>query len=335
MKKTGKWLTFGGLALGIVSVVVGVVLLVIGVQKLADVERDALAINRAGEVAGEFTREYPAQAGDVVVIYASSRTAASVASCEVRGGPAPAEPGPTQMKDLEITFNGSTVVPVTAFRFTQSGDYVLACQGPGMVAGAPLSTSAFMQTGFGALLAVFGGMLGGLLLIIGVVLWIVGNNKEKNAAATQAYGGQPYGGQPYGGQPFSNQPFPGQQPYPAAGQPYPGQQPYQGQQPYPGQPYPAPGQQQPPAYGPQSYGAQPEQPTTLNQPLPGEPYTVGQPISADNEPETVVHQPIPEASGSEWSATPDPETPDSPACDSATPESDAPGADGPARGDSS
>ncbi|MFZ2511453.1 MAG: hypothetical protein WAW85_10240 [Gordonia sp. (in: high G+C Gram-positive bacteria)] len=327
MKKTGKWLTFSGLALGILAVIVGVVLLVLGLQKLADVERDAVAINRAGEVAGEFTRDYPARAGDVVVIYANNRPAALAASCEVRGGPAPAEPGPAQMDNFEITFNGSTVVPVTAFRFAQSGDYVLVCQGPGMVAGAPISTSAFMQAGFGGLLAVFGGMLGGLLFIVGVVLWIVGSNKEKNAATTRAYGGQPYGGQPYGGQPFSNQPFPGQ-PYP--GQAYPGQ-PYPGQA-YPGQAYPAPDQQQPPTYGQQNDGAQPDQPTTLNQPVPGEPYTVGQSAPGGLAPDTVVHPPIPDAAGSEWSAAPDP-IPDAAAPDSAGSSVDSPGAPNPGTDD--
>ena len=237
MKTAGKWLTWTGLAIGIVTVIVGVVMAIVGFGKLTDV------VNQSFRVNGPTL--HTAQSGDVLVLYAQNSSVAGDPVCAVTG-PAPTRPGPIE-RNTDFTYDDSTVSAFASYRFTQDGTYTIDCDRSGVVAGPELPVSGIFTGAGGVLLAVFGGLLGAVMLVLGVILWIIGANRAKTPPPAWQ-GGAPYGGPPY-------QPGGPQQPY----QPGPPQQPYQAYQPYqPGMP-------------PQPGAPQPYQPDTPQQPSPEDP----------------------------------------------------------------
>jgi len=216
MTKAGKLLTWIGLAIAVVTVIAGVILAISGFSKLRDTTG---AMTPIGQTGLDQPTAITAEAGEIVVLYLTGRGMVVQPNCQVVDGPAPAQPGPGQSVNTEITVNTMTYRPFTSFRFTQSGTYAITCDGPGVVAGAPLSISGLFSGAGGIMLAVFGGLGGGFLLVLGIILWIVGANRDKRppvpagpypGAPSQPYPGQPQPGQPYPGQPSAHQPFPGQ-----------------------------------------------------------------------------------------------------------------------------
>lgn len=231
MKTWGKWLTWLGLAIAIICVVVGTIMAVAGFSKLADV------VNESFRVSGP--TQYTATAGETLVLYYDGPDGtATTPSCQIVG---PAQPTPGSVVDGEFTYNSETISPFLAWRFTESGSYTITCDQTGVVAGPQLPIGGILSGAGGVLLAVFGGGLGFLMLIIGIILWVVGANKTKTPPPVGAWQ-QPYPPQAYPSQP--GQPYPSQ-----PGPVYP-QQPGPAQ---PGQPYPpAPGAGSPPAAPPSS-----------------------------------------------------------------------------------
>lgn len=229
MKTAGKWLTWTGLAIGIVTVIVGVVMAIVGFGKLTDV------VNQSFRVNGPTL--HTAQSGDVLVLYAQNSSVAGDPVCAVTG-PAPTRPGPIE-RNTDFTYDDSTVSAFASYRFTQDGTYTIDCDRSGVVAGPELPVSGIFTGAGGVLLAVFGGLLGAVMLVLGVILWIIGANRAKTPPPPAWQAGAPYGGPPY-------QPGGPQQPY----QPGPPQQPYQAYQPYqPGMP-PQPSTEDPPQTDP-------------------------------------------------------------------------------------
>lgn len=202
MKTAGKWLTWTGLAIAIVTVIAGVVMAVIGFGKLAEVVDDSFRVTGP--------TSHTAQADEVLVLYSPRDSATAVPVCAITG-PAPTQPGPRQPSG-DFTYDSSTIAPFASYRFTQAGQYTIDCDRSGVVAGPELPVAGIFTGAGGILLAVFGGLGGAALLVLGVILWVVGANRTRTPPAPPAY---PYGA-PYGGQPY--QPGAPQQPY---------QQPYQ------------------------------------------------------------------------------------------------------------
>ena len=212
MKKIGKWLTWSGLVIAIVAVAVGIVLAVIGFGKLADVVNDSFRITGP--------TEYVAEADSKLVLYSAS-TGILTPDCAATG-PAPVERG-TVSGDMTFDYNGDSVTSFGSLRFPQAGTYTIDCDSV-VVAGPELPVGGILTGAGGVLLAVFGGGLGGLLLVIGVILWAVGANRAKTPPPAAWQPGPQYPISGYPGQQAPGQPYPGQ-PYP--GQPYSGQPDYQ------------------------------------------------------------------------------------------------------------
>ncbi|GAA3956889.1 hypothetical protein [Gordonia caeni] len=225
MKTAGKWLTWTGLAIGIVTVVVGIVMAIVGFGKLTDVVNDSFRVTGP--------TQHTARSGDVLVLYAPSSSVAGDPVCAITG-PAPTRPGPIE-RNTDFTYDDRNISAFASYRFTQDGTYTIDCDRSGVVAGPELPVSGIFTGAGGVLLAVFGGLLGAVMLVLGVILWIIGANRAKTPPAPPAWqGGAPYAGQPY-------QPGAPQQSYRpgAPGQPYrpsvpqPPYPPATGQPPYP------------------------------------------------------------------------------------------------------
>lgn len=165
MKTAGKWLTWTGLAITAICVVAGVIMAVNGFGKISEV------VDRSFRVDAPTT--YNAAADEVLVLYGPRD---ATPHCEVTG-PAPTVPGPGQ--STTFTFDGRTLSSFASYRFSSAGEYLIACESPGVVAGPPVPVGGIVSGAGGILLAVFGGGLGLVLLVIGVVLWIVGANQER------------------------------------------------------------------------------------------------------------------------------------------------------------
>ncbi|GAA4746209.1 hypothetical protein [Gordonia alkaliphila] len=219
MKKIGKWLTWSGLAIAVVSVIVGIVLAVIGLGKVADTVNESFRVN------GPTT--HVAEANSSLWLYSAS-TGIAVPSCTA-AGPATVQQS-TMPSDASFDFNTDTVTMFGKLHFPEAGTYTIDCDSVGVVAGPEISTSSIVTGAGGVLLAVFGGGLGGLLLVIGVILWAVGASRAKNAPPIawqpdaqqypmSGYPGQP--GQQYPSQQYPNQQYPNQPGYqPGAPDPY-------------------------------------------------------------------------------------------------------------------
>lgn len=188
MKTTGKWLTWSGLLIAVFCVAVGVVLAVRGFSTISDVTDRAVTIQSA-------PTPYLAESGDVIVLYSRSDTAAPAPSCSFDPGTVEPRPDP----DTSLTYEGGSIGSFAAYRATADGVYYIDCHGANVVAAPPVSVRGVLSGAGGVMLAVFGGGLGALLLIVGVILWIVGAGRARTAAQPLPGGYPPsVGGYPAG-----------------------------------------------------------------------------------------------------------------------------------------
>lgn len=186
MRTTGKWLTWSGLAIVLVTVIAGIALAINGFGKLTDVVDQSFTVDGP--------TSYTASAGEVLYLYGPNSSTGSVDPvCEVTG-PAPVQPGP--LRTGSLTFDGTDVSSFKSYRFTTAGQYTIQCDTPGIVAGPELPVGGIVSGAGGVLLAVFGGGLGAVLLILGIVLWVVGANRAQRADPPPYPGG--YGEPPAG-----------------------------------------------------------------------------------------------------------------------------------------
>ncbi len=204
MAGVGKVLTWLGAALMLICVVVGVILAVNGFGKVADQTSQAFAIN------GSVTRHLDADTE--LTLYAPGTVSGPYSdplpTCAVTG---PGVERVSTMQSGSFTFDNTTVRSFAQYRITAAGDYVIDC-GDGYAVGAPpLSLSGVFSGVGGVLLAVFGGGLGLLVTIVGIILWVVGRNRRNRdqtpPAAPPGYPpGYPPTGYPPTGQPPTGQP---------------------------------------------------------------------------------------------------------------------------------
>ena len=158
--KAPKILIILGAAILALSVIIGVVLAVIGFGGAVS-DLDDLEVFDSGS--GTVT----AEAGESLQVYAEE--GAPVPSCTIDG---PAVGEGTSQNSTAGT-NEATWVSVDSFTAEEAGEYEISCdQGP-IAVGPPVSVGGIFAGLGGILLAIGGGALGFLLLLIGVILLIV------------------------------------------------------------------------------------------------------------------------------------------------------------------
>lgn len=167
MRRWGKILTLLGVVILVLSVAVGVILAVAGIGNVVDQADKAFQVDP--------TAEQYYDAGDEFQLFSTSASN-DVPACEITG---PAALASGTNTTTEFTFNGSGVESFDSFEVVESGTYSFRCDSPAVV--ASLDASGIFSGVGGVLLAVFGGGLGGLLALAGIVLWIIAGRKPSTA----------------------------------------------------------------------------------------------------------------------------------------------------------
>ncbi len=131
--------------------------------------------------------------GELRTIYGASAQDTDSATCEVTdpdGQAVPVQPA-TDFGDFEDV----SLMEVGSFESTSPGAYQVDCSGGATLMGPAVDGGALTTGIFGTLAGLAGVGLGGLLLLIGAVLWFIGRSKAKKAAQSNSYGsGGGYGG---------------------------------------------------------------------------------------------------------------------------------------------
>lgn len=162
--RIGKWLTWGGLVVALICVVAGIIVTVSSIRGLAQQSDDAVEINPTAQIT--------VSENQAMQLYAPEY---STPSCRIAG---PAEPAAGPNQTSSFTYEGVQVESFESLRFTTAGTYTIACTGKAIIA-PPLSIGGIFSTIGGVLLAIFGGGLGVVVMIVGIVLWVMGARRSR------------------------------------------------------------------------------------------------------------------------------------------------------------
>lgn len=168
LRRAGAWMFFIGLPL----LLLGAVLLIVGfgraVGSFDPADFDSPTVEVAGPTAVVLA------AGETRSLSASSTATDVTTACTVTspGGPVPIAAGEVFGQPLPNLAN---------FTATESGEHVIDCAVDGVVVGPELDPANIAGAG----LAMVGGLalaaLGGLLALIGAIMWLVGRSRDKAA----------------------------------------------------------------------------------------------------------------------------------------------------------
>lgn len=186
MTTAGKVIFFVGLTLTVIAVAVGIWGITRAISDFSQMQDDAVAVQGSATV--------PMDTDDVRFILADQGTDPA---CSV-SGPAGDDVPITSDATMEQAAGQEGVTVVGMFTATQAGEHTVSCD-----AAAELSPALGIgdTVGIGAaglaLLALFPL---GFLTLLGLVLWLVGRNKDKKAVlGTAGYGYSTSSGYPAGG----------------------------------------------------------------------------------------------------------------------------------------
>ena len=185
MKLTGKIFTL----LGVLGLVGAVVLGVLGVR--SGVATDE-AVRSGQEVGQSLTAEL--ESGDTYLLTLPLDSAS--ATCAV-SGPDGGAVGSNPTEDDEIMAKG-TVDLVGALHPDASGEHVIRCSSPEVKLTDPVDSMGYAWAGLGILGALLLGLGSAALLLLGVILWIWGANRDRDRRDRWGNPGGGYGGG-YGG----------------------------------------------------------------------------------------------------------------------------------------
>ncbi|MFC0674035.1 hypothetical protein [Brachybacterium hainanense] len=108
-------------------------------------------------------------AGDVRTLYYDSSQGSPI--CTITG-PDGAEPANGGFQSSTITVNGTEWRSLENFEVTASGEHEISCDGGPVMVAPPVSIGGIFAGVGGILLAVLGGGLGVLVLVVGIVLHV-------------------------------------------------------------------------------------------------------------------------------------------------------------------
>lgn len=223
MKRIGAILFWLGLVIAIAGVVATAVFGARTVGTLSESVSDAGTMTNGSSTVtmGE---------GELRTIYGASSADTESATCDVTGpdGQAVAVKSATDFGDFE----GAPVREVGSFESTSAGEYQVECTGGATLIGPAVDLGQLTSGAVGLVVGVLAIGLGGLLLLVGAVLWFIGRSKAKKAAQAGPYGpgGYNQGGQSQGGYSqgsYNQGGYPSTPPPPGSNQQPPSTNPYQ------------------------------------------------------------------------------------------------------------
>lgn len=169
MTTAGKVLFFIGLVLTVIAVVVGIWGVTRAVQDFRDMADDAVPVAGSATVAME--------ADDIRFILAPQGTDPACTVTGPSGNDVPVE-SETAIEDAAASGEGITLVG--GFTATEAGDHVVQCDTPAELSPALSISDA---VGIGAAGIAFLSLFPlGFITLLGLVLWLVGRNRDKKAA---------------------------------------------------------------------------------------------------------------------------------------------------------
>lgn len=233
LRVSGMIMTIVGAVIMIGSVVIGSLMADSGIGGEIDKVRDAVIVPGAGSVELEGNSQYQ--------IF--REVGAPMPTCAVLD-PNGATASDSHARPGSITTGGRSWTSVEGFRTSVAGAYSVDCGGDEVLVAAPMSVGGIFAGLGGILLAIFGGIAGGCLLVVGLILYFAGRSKGRRAQQSPYPGGGP--GQPYAQYPPGRHP---QGQYPPGWNPYgqnpmsvsPAAQRYPHEPPSPGRRYQPPG----------------------------------------------------------------------------------------------
>ncbi|MCP3427058.1 hypothetical protein NBM05_13820 [Rothia sp. AR01] len=172
MKRVGGILAIVGGALLVVSVVAAVIMAVTGIGGAVSEAQNSTRVDGSGSV--------EIQADEQMQVYI--RDGAGAPMCNI-SGPAGASIEEGTPQESSFTSDGTTWTSYTSFTVSESGTYDMVCSGGEVMVGPPVSVSGIATGVGGILIGVFGGGLGFILLVVGLVLFFVGRSRERAARA--------------------------------------------------------------------------------------------------------------------------------------------------------
>lgn len=168
MPLIGKILTFVGAGLLVLSIIGGIIMTFAGASSLSGFDDEAIRVNGATsqhfEAGSEWQMYIPENSG--------------YTSCTISGA-TPVSKGPNQTSTY--TFDGQTYKSIDGFTVKETGTYSITCSQPDVIIAPPVSVGGVFSTVGGILIAVLGGLLGAGLTLLGIILWVVGNKKARQA----------------------------------------------------------------------------------------------------------------------------------------------------------
>lgn len=193
-KRKGGAITFWiGVVVGVASLALAIITGLATFNAISDAVSDARPIDGQTSIS--------LQAGDERTIYQVEQ-GSQQASCTVTG---PDGQQLTLRREGEIsgTSGDTTYVNVGNFTAEQTGEHQIACEGPRTLVGPAVNVAGAVGGVFGILAGIGGMLLGGVLAVVGAIIWFIGRGESKRAAAGPGpgYGPPGYGpgGYPQGG----------------------------------------------------------------------------------------------------------------------------------------
>ncbi len=207
MKRIGAILFWVGLVIAIAGITATAIFGVRAGQSLAD------SLDEAAPMSGGSTTVTMAENEQRTILGTNSQEA-EAAECTVVG---PSEEGiPVSPASEFLEVDDTPVTAVGTFESTTAGEYRVECIG-GLTSISPALDIDTVGSGvIGVVGGVLGVGLGGLLLVIGAVLWFIGRSKAKKAAQGGSFGSGGYNQGAYASPP----PPPGSTQQPPSTNPY-------------------------------------------------------------------------------------------------------------------
>lgn len=155
----------GGIIMAL-SVIIGVVVSVIGFTAALGGDFEELS-------SGSGT--FAAEEGDVIQLYVQEGTPAPRCALNTPDG---SEPTPGSFQSSTRTTGGASWTSFDSFTAPVAGEYQIDCGGTPVAVGPPVSIGGIFGAVSGILVGIGGGFVGFVLLAIGLILWLVGRNKQ-------------------------------------------------------------------------------------------------------------------------------------------------------------
>lgn len=190
-KRRGGAITFWiGVVIGLASLALAIVTGMASFNAISDAVSEATPIDGSKSITldeGEERTIYQVEQGGEEAV------------CTVTG-PDGQELSLSSNSTVEGTSGDTTYVSLGNFTAEQSGAHEVTCEGPRTLIGPSLDVAGTVGGIFGVLAGIGGILLGGLIAIVGAILWFLGRGESKRAltAGPGGYGSGGYGSGGYG-----------------------------------------------------------------------------------------------------------------------------------------